>query len=532
MKFRAVLAATLLIAVGCSEPPTQEEPTGDDADVCEQAAQHRAECVGDYVTPPICEGDAEARAREILETPCEEFDAEFVSSGKADGAFCDWFGLGCTADEAIFVGPACTSDADCAGGAFCVEEHCFEGVTSPEFQETLDLFTESYEIGGGQTQLLTDNALTRQLRNDLVNQAGESVHFSAFVIKDDSMGQEMVETFSAAAQRGVDVRVLIDANTQYTQADYQMLVDMAEAGVQILAWNPATEWAGLRLGENFTVNDRMHEKMLIVDGREAVIGGRNVGDPYLLPGRWRDTDVYVAGTSVEGIQRLFLEDWDRVAGYELATGCESQSDWGFACPQEELAEDAAQYPELDELGGSITRAIFSDPHNQDTPYGYLTTLALIRGARKSVTIANSYFVPPRRLRRHLKAAAARGVEVKVLTNSLESTDAWPMYYASLNFYKELIGAGVEIYQYGGTEAMHAKTMLIDDEVAVIGSFNLDPRSAIDNTESMLLVREGAAVQQLREAMVVDFAYSTAASADIPAGELAKAKAWRLAEPLL
>ena len=530
---KAFIAAALML-MGCvaTDAPPAEVEAETELDLCEQAALHRETCLGDYVTPPPCdEPAAEAAAQELLDTPCEQFEAEFTATGKADGAMCDWFGRGCTPDEPIFVGPQCATDGDCRTG-FCVEERCFEGVTSPEFGETLDLFTESIELGGSSTQLLVDNAETRQLRRDLIEQATESVHFSAFILQDDETGHETVELFNAAAARGVEVRVMIDATTQYTFADYGMLTTLAEAGVEVLAFNPVTEWFVLRTQLALTANDRLHEKILVVDGREVVIGGRNVGDEYLHADRWRDIDVYVAGQGVEGIQRLYLEDWDRIAALERASGCASQADYGFSCPPEEIADEARFYPDLETLGDARTRAIYSDPMVQETPFGYLATVAMVRGARSSITIANSYFVPPRRLRRHLKAAAERGVEVRVLTNSLESTDAWWMYYASINYYKELITAGVQIFQFNGTETMHAKTMLIDDELAVIGSFNLDPRSAIDNSEAMLLVREGAAVQQLQDQMEADIANSTPATADIPFSDLLKAKSMRLVEPLL
>ncbi len=514
----------------CTEAETEPATAADSVDICEQAALYREECVGDYVTPPECDASAEFAAQELLNTPCEDF-AGLTANGKADGALCDWFGTGCTPDEPIFAGPACASDADCSAG-FCIEKHCFEGVESDEFAQMLDVQTRTVEQIGSTTQLLNHNAETRQLRRDLANQATTSLHFSAFIIQDDESGNEMVSDFVAAAQRGVHVRVIVDATTQFAFSDYKMLGTLAEGGVEVLAFNPATEWLGLRTRIDLSVNDRLHEKILVADGREAVMGGRNVGDEYLKEGQWRDTDVYVAGKGVEGIQRLLLQDWDRIASFEVASGCESQADWGFSCPIDPVAEDPLYFPELEELGDSKTRAIFSDPFYQETPLGYFTTLALVRSAKTSITIANSYFVPPRRLRVHLKAAAKRGVEVKVLTNSLESTDAWWMYYASINFYKELIGAGVKIYQYEGTETMHSKTMLIDDKMAVVGSFNLDPRSAVDNSESMLLIRDGEAVDQLKSSFVADFAFSSPASADLSVAELAKAKTLRLVEPLL
>lgn len=333
----------------------------DPEDVCEEAARYREMCLGDYVTPPVCDEDAAAAAGQLLGLSCEEV-GKLHSPGKADGAFCDWFGTGCTPDEAIFTGPVCSDDASCGEG-FCAEGHCFGGVLSEDLTKMLDAWT---------------------------------------------------------------------------------------------------------------------------------------------------------GTA-----------WEREAG------CPNADKYGLACPDaEEVLDDFMLYPTLDEVGEARTRAIYSDPYNQPTPHGYLTTLALVRSARTSITLSNSYFVPPRRLRKHLLAAVARGVKVTVLTNSKESTDAWWMYYASLNYYQELISGGVVIHQYRGTETMHSKTMLIDDELAVVGSYNLDPRSAVDNSESMLVIRNGETVRELREAMDVDLAYSDVASSKISLIDKAKAKAFRLAEPLL
>jgi cardiolipin synthase len=260
-----------------------------------------------------------------------------------------------------------------------------------------------------------------------------------------------------------------------------------------------------------------------------VIGGRNAGDSYFLAGKWRDTDVYLAGAGVEDVERLFHHVWTLTAGWERDAGCPQRRSHGFFCPDGDAAPDL---PPLERLGRARTRVVYSDPRTQETPEGYALTLHLVRTARRSIDIANSYFVPPRRLRKHLKAAAARGVRVTVLTNSLGSTDAWWMYYASLNYYKELIGAGIEVRQYRGTETMHAKTMLVDGELALVGSYNLDPRSAASNSEAMVLIRDGDAVLELAGAFARDLEFADRARADISTADWLKAKAFRLVEPLL
>lgn len=526
-----VLSVVFLSGFGCvTDEPVEQVET---LDLCEQAAEHRAACTGDYVTPPECDAFAELAAQEILEVPCENFETEFKSNGKADGALCDWFGTGCTPDEPIFGGPACDSDAQCGEG-LCVEARCFDGIVSEEFQGVMDLFTDTQEYEGGQTRLLANNEETRQLRRAMVAGAQSSVHFSAFIIQDDEVGWEMVEDFSEAAGRGVEVRVLIDATTQYF-ANYALITEMAAAGVQVIAYNPITEWALLRPLLSITANDRLHEKILVVDGQAAIVGGRNVGNEYLNDGRWRDIDVLVEGAAVEGIQRMFLGIWDKAAGLEFRVNCSGRDKYGFHCPQfegEEIVNDMRYYSPVAPSGDLKARPVYSDPLVQETPHGYFTTLALVRGARESIEISAAYFVPPRRLRKHLKAAVERGVRVQVVTNSKVSTDGIWMYYASLNYYKELIQAGIEIYEFNGTELLHSKAMVVDGDLAVIGSFNIDPRSAIDNSESMLLIREDDVVSELAQALAEDVQNATRASADIPFGEMLKAKSHRLIEPLL
>jgi len=523
-----VLAAAVLTVItgGCG-PETMA------GDVCDEAARHIEECTGDYQTPPICDDAAAAAAADLVDMSCDDLEQR-ERLGKADGAFCDWFGWGCTPDEAIFTGPSCDSDRDCSGGAYCVESHCFAGVDSAEMDGILDGLTGWSATGGNYTHLLVDNSESRELRRAMIESAEQSIHFTALLIEDDEQGYEFASMLKAAVARGVEVRVVVDATTSYFFGDYAMLEDLAAAGVEVLPYNPVTEWAWLRFRIDLSANKRLHEKLLIVDGAEAIVSGRNVGDDYLLPEHWRDTGVYVTGPAVREVQALFLGIWDQFSAWEALAGCPQRDSRGFYCPADgqPLAADARYYPELDSVGTARVRPVYSDPRSQTTPHGYATTIALVRAARHSIEITNSYFVPPRRLRKHLKAAAARGVKVVVITNSKGSTDATHMYYASLNYYEELIRAGVEIRQYRGTETMHAKTMLIDDELALVGSYNLDPRSATSNSEASVIIDRGAAVDELDAAFEIDKAYTDVADYDIPIGEMLKARAFRLVEPLL
>jgi phosphatidylserine/phosphatidylglycerophosphate/cardiolipin synthase-like enzyme len=499
-------------------------------DVCDRAAQHREDCVGEYVTPPVCDESAQEAAEYLLSLSCDEISG-LGADGKADGAFCDWFGAGCTPDESIFKGGSCSTDAVCGAGSMCIENHCFK-TDGSELTSIMDQWTHTSETTGSVTQLLDQNSEARNVRNQLMASAQHSIHFTALLIEDDETGHETIAAMAAAARRGVEVRVIVDATTQYQFSSYDMLKPLADAGGQILPYNPIVEWATERYRNGLNVNQRLHEKLLIVDGAEAVIGGRNVGDDYFLDAKWHDTCTLVRGPGVADIQRIFLHDWDEFAGWEREAGCPQQAKYGFACPQTAIENDSSYVPAQAAVGGAKTRPIYSDPRSQKTPLGYLSYLNLVRTAQKTIYIANSYFVPPRRLRKHLKAAVARGVRVVVVTNSLGSTDAWWMYYASLNYYKELIGAGIEVYQYRGTETLHAKTMLVDGKLAVVGSYNLDPRSAASNSEAIVTIQNGAAVGELATDFQAMLNYSDRVSADISAADWIKAKAFKLAEPLL
>lgn len=528
-RIRIAIAIALLSAAGCAE---EYQPS-----VCEQAADYQLECTGEYLTPPVCDQAAEAAGEYILSLSCDQLAQLGADQGKADGAFCDWFGIGCTADEQIFSGPSCDTDADCDGGDYCAENHCFAGVGSSEWDDTLNELTGRPEVGDSFTHLIASNAETWDTRRALIESAEHSIHITALLIDDNEMGDQTIRLLTEAAQRGVEVRVIIDATTQYTFGNgYDKLLGLADAGGEVLPFNPVTEWAGLRWDIGINLNNRLHEKILVVDGAYAIVGGRNWGDDYFDPAKWRDSDIYLEGPIVTETQRLFLERWNQFGAWEGQAGCPQAEDYpGLYCPHGELPLSTATYlPDTGSAGSDRARVLYSNPRSHESSSeGYVTTIALVRAARHSIEITNSYFVPPRRLRGHLREAAKRGVKVTVVTNSKVSTDAWYMYYASLNYYKELLGAGVEIRQYHGTETMHAKTMVIDDQLAVIGSYNMDPRSADSNSEAMIVVRDGAAVAESVNQFAIDAANCDPVSwDDIPLADRLKALAFRIPEPLM
>jgi cardiolipin synthase len=517
--------ALILALSACSA----EEAAPPSIDVCEAAARHIESCTGQYLTPPVCDDAAAAQARAFVYLDCASLPQP--NARAADGALCDWFGTGCPADEDIFHGAACTTDAECGAGS-CVEHHCFAGVATAEMDGILADLTGSDVVGGNRGHVLVDNTEARQVWTRTIDEAQHSISVISLLFENNDVGIDLAHRLAAAARRGVTVHVMVDSISESTYGKNSILTELADAGVQVLAFNPVTDWAGVRWQVDLWLNQRIHEKIMVADGARAIIGGRNFGDSYLADNRWRDTDLYVEGPAVAELQRVVLGDWDEMAAWERGGGCPQQKSSRLTCPSATpTATDVAYFPALLPLGTDDVRVIRSNPRTQTPSDGYQTYLALIRGARHSIQISNAYFVPPMRLRRALKAAVARGVRVEVLTNSQQSNDEDSMWYASANFFEELTAAGVRVYEWQSDQTIHAKTMVVDGQVAVIGSYNLDPRSAATNSETLAVTR-GPTVDELAAAFPRDLAHAAPARTSFTFGERIIIRAHRIAEPLL
>jgi len=483
-----------------------------------------ASCVATDPTAEPDVGDDEAAADT----------AAILASAHVDEAIdsCDWFGMRCPEDEPIFTGPACSSDAAC-GDAACVEGHCFAGVASPEVDAILAGLTGTEVVGGNHARVVVDNAVAREIWRTLIDGGQQSINVSSLLIEDNPIGLDIAQRLAAAARRGVEVRVMVDSYNQHDER-FAILTELAEAGAKVLSFNPLRGWLGTRWDTEVSVNKRTHEKLLVVDGRIGIIGGRNIGASYMGDARWRDSDIVVEGPAIAKMQRLLLSDWDEWSSFEVEAGCPQQRRYGLYCPAGDppVVTEPRYYPPLAPAGTDELRIIHSNPRLQDPSDGYQTYIALIRGARRSIKVTNAYFVPPYRLRRALKAAAARGVDVTVISNSKTSNDQTFMWYAAANFFEELITDGVDLREWTfNTETVHAKTMIVDDQLAVIGSYNLDPRSAASNSEALAVVR-GPAVADLAAAWERDLARTGPVSYDFGWLEWLRIKAQRIIEPFM
>lgn len=307
-----------------------------------------------------------------------------------------------------------------------------------------------------------------------------------YIIRDDHLGQDLKALLERKSREGVRVYVLFDEIGSYNlPRAYRR--EMTEAGVVVLPFRTSK---GLR--NRFQINFRNHRKIVVVDGNVAYVGGLNVGDEYLGKhkrfGPWRDTHVEVRGPVVQAIQFAFLEDW------YWATGDVPDLDWTPA-PAPGQNESAL--------------CLASDPSDLIETCG-LFFLHAINSAKERIWIASPYFVPDESIMAALQLAAIRGVDVRIMLPAIP--DHKLVYLAAFSYIADAEPAGVKFYRYQ-VGFMHHKVVLVDDDLAAVGTANLDNRSIRLNFELMIIFADKAFAKVVCEMLEEDFAKCRQATAD-------------------
>lgn len=341
---------------------------------------------------------------------------------------------------------------------------------------------------GNEVVLLRDGPATYRAMFAAIEAATDHVNLETYLLDDDEVGQRFAQLLIAKQRQGVQVNLIHDSvGTLGTPAAY--FAELAAGGVNVLEFNPVNP---LVAGDDWALNQRDHRKLLVVDGRVAIMGGINISSVYssgsfrsgsraragAVGPAWRDTDLMLRGPVVADFQRLFLAAWASQDGPPLAA--------------------KTYFPPPQVAGRQIVRAIGSSP---EEPFSliYATLLSAIASAETSVHLTNAYFAPDPQLLDALEAAAQRGVDVTLILPS--RTDSWLVLHAGHRSYERLLRAGVKIYERRGV-VLHAKTALIDGVWATVGSTNLDWRSFLHNHELNAVVlgpEFGAQVQAMFDA---------------------------------
>ena len=464
-------------------------------------------------------------------------------------------------------------------------------LSAPVGADPRDLIDEAIRAHPGQTGSLVLEQGEQALlaRAWLVDQARDSIEVQYFIWSTDNVGILASESLLRAAQRGVAVRVLVD-DLLIDAPDETLLALAAHPNIDIRIYN-AVHSVGVpwyrrlfNVVANFRgANQRMHDKVLIVDGELAITGGRNMADEYFdfdQTYNFRDRDALVLGAVVPSMRASFERFWasDFAAPVERlldapATVREENAQQVYRdlsayaadttrfAPEVRAAIEAVA-EEFPRLAASLAwgRVDFlSDvPGKNSGAEGLggagLSTAglaALLATARSEVLIQSPYLVLSDRAFAIFRELRARGVRVRICTNSLASTDNLNAFSGYLNQREALLEAGVEVFEYrpdpqvqaaimGRYDALratapifaiHAKTLVVDDRVVFIGTYNLDPRSENLNTEVGVVIHDGAQAAAVAAAIRTDMlpanSWSASEDPDSYAGFAKRSRAWLL-----
>jgi len=373
--------------------------------------------------------------------------------------------------------------------------------------------------------LITSGRTAFEARYAFAHLAERTIDAQYFLWADDATGRNLLRALLDAADRGVRVRLLVD-DLNRPGADIDLGALNAYPNVHVRLFNPFTS---LDLVTDFArVNHRMHDKAFIVDNAVAVVGGRNIADQYFSASdetNFRDLDLFAAGPIVRQISDEFDAFWNSpwAISVKKVDGAQPTEDEVKAVATRLRAEVASTpYPfktavdgaDLERLVDSVPgrlvwgkgTLLFDAPDKPATGVPELADQlrAEVHGSfDRELLLEVAYFIPAERGTERLCALAAEGVRIRVLTNSLASTDEISAYAGYMHYREELLRCGIELHELrpdaafvarewtwlsASSEAeLHTKAAVFDRKKVMIGSFNLDPRSRYLNTEMAILV---------------------------------------------
>jgi phosphatidylserine/phosphatidylglycerophosphate/cardiolipin synthase-like enzyme len=427
---------------------------------------------------------------------------------------------------------------------FCTSIHRNDSISlSKELEDLtgqMDTLTGVYVLEDGGGSMVTRAWLTEY--------AEKTIDIQYFIFSTDNIGLIATDYLVRAADRGVQIRILVDDIMVDADVEDILLFDSHE-NITVKIYNP-----GVNLGKNIfskikkfatdfrSANLRMHNKTFTVDGKIVITGGRNIADEYFdydHEYNFRDRDILLLGEASKQVNKSFDEFWNSPLSKKMAEFIKDDSDLvypenrfeelhRYACnpnnfwPQirEQIANLPAAFTKIKNSGDLvwlddvdfISDLPGKNDGNDGLGGGGVSTDALIdliKNAKSSIDIQTPYLITTELSRNLFKEAIERGVKIRILTNSLASTDNVEAFSGYKRDREKLLKTGVEIYEFRPDAAertrimtgmlqetldhqpifgLHAKSMVIDKETTVIGTFNLDPRSANLNTECIVIVR--------------------------------------------
>lgn len=412
--------------------------------------------------------------------------------------------------------------------------------------------------------ILEDGGGALVTRAWLTEYAEKTIDIQYFIFSTDNVGLIACDYLVRAADRGVKIRILVDDIMVDADLEDILILD-SHKNITIKVYN-----TGVNLGKNIfskvkkfatnfrSANQRMHNKTFIVDSKITITGGRNIADEYFdydHEYNFRDRDVLLLGLVTESVEKSFINFWDNPLSVSIKEisdefpenlndpkrfdklhqyACNPENFWPQIRNQiENLHKTFTTIKESDALVWTENVSFISDAPGKNDGLnglnggGYTTDalIALVQNAKTSLDIQTPYLITTELSRNLFRAAVERGVKIRILTNSLASTDNLEAFNGYQRDRKKLLETGVQIYEFKPDAAerykvmtgelqdslkfkpifgFHAKSMVVDNQITVIGTFNLDPRSANLNTECLAIIDNKKVASNVLKGMEKEF----------------------------
>jgi len=323
-------------------------------------------------------------------------------------------------------------------------------------------------------QLIDDGIEAYTSLYAMIRQATRSIEIATFILGRDEVGRSLVQLLSEKAREGVEVRILLDALGSL-RTSKRFVDPIRESGGKVGTFLPI-----LPVRRRWSANLRNHRKMAVVDGSQALVGGMNLAREYMGPSpyksRWKDVSMVIRGTAACHVRQIFWKDWT------FSTKESVDPDFARACPALSLGT----------LEKRTLQVVGDGPDLSERPL-YSGVLAALNRAKERIWVVTPYFVPDDALLASLTLAARMGLDVKLI---LPEKSNHPLVdLAGRSYVEELMRAGVRLYFYQ-PGMLHAKLFVIDRQLAVVGSANMDIRSFQLNFEIASFLYDPAGVEKV------------------------------------
>ena len=404
----------------------------------------------------------------------------------------------------------------------------------PEFEKTMNKYTDTHIQDGNKIILLPSGAQSYEMRWKLIEKAKHHIHIVAFSLIKDETSYRLRDLLFKKLRQNVKVRMIFDDGVITSTFSGKILKELQKAGAQTIRYHKIFRDLMPELGKGnlfkqFTrtlkikLKRHFHEKYMVIDGNESILGGINWGNKYAFggiePEAWRDTDAYISGPVVNDIQYQFMYDFYFYTAMNQEYFEKRKPDFDKKIFYSKSMEEHTQFihdnkknyfPEIAPKDNTKIRYIPHKPYDENRLRLTDAYLLMFKEARQYIYWGCHGIRPPKIIAEALAEAAQRGVDVRLITNSklasrtlmLKGLLGW-MYWESSNHFRWLINNKMSVYEWQKPGAFHSKNLVIDDVVASVGSYNIARGSTLHHTESNIIVYGGDFPVQVRQQFEID-----------------------------